>query len=185
MNPKKILFPENRSKHQEVKGDFVMEDEVHYSKKKVEPKITRVSISLMGTGPDEGKSIQDIVRENPGGTLSIRPMKKKEQTQQSEQKENASPLTGNYPALVHQSLGHWRDYLPKKYQGVRGTGGLGPAGLREDHGGMGRPDRRVHEQQPGLGDDQGEVPVSPGGTRGGRGEHVPAAPGSAEAAETG
>lgn len=98
-----------------------MDQEGHSAKPSKPSKRTRLSVSLMGTEPEEGKSLQDIVRENPGGTLSIRPKKKKKQTQQSEQ--NASPLSGNYPALVHQTLRHWRDYLPRKY-----------------HGGMGRPD---------------------------------------------
>ncbi len=95
-----------------------MEHEGYSSKKKAEPKITRVSIGLIGTGPNEGKSLQDIVRENPGGTLSIKFKKK------FEQKQNASPLSGNYPALVHQTLRHWKDYLPNKYQELLESGEL-------------------------------------------------------------
>lgn len=46
-----------------------MEHEGHPSKKKVEPKITRVSIGLMGKGPDEGKSPPGYRQKEPGRDL--------------------------------------------------------------------------------------------------------------------
>lgn len=63
--------------------------------------------------------------------MTIRFKKKLEQGQHADQKKNLTkfPLSGNYPALVHQTLRHWWDYLPKRYQELMESGELEDSAL--------------------------------------------------------